>query len=101
MTPAGTVIEWSLCAGEETKRIQVRSALRSNAPIALRDVAVRGGGVAYLPEFVVKADLGSRRLRRILPAWRSPPLTAWALYRSELRGSPRIRAFLEGLTLDT
>lgn len=101
VTPAGTVIQWTLRAGEETKRVEGRAAMRSNAPIALRDVAVSGAGIAYLPEFLVKDDLARRRLRRVLPAWRSPPLTAWALYRTELRGSPRIAAFLEGLTLDS
>lgn len=101
VTPGGTVIQWALRRGDQTQRIETRAALRSNAPIALRDLAIDGAGPAYLPEFLVKDDLALRRLRRVLPEWRSAPLTAWALYRSELRGSPRIRAFLDGLTLET
>jgi hypothetical protein len=32
-----------------------------------------------------------------LPEWSSAPLMAWAIYRSELRGAPRLRAFLDAL----
>jgi DNA-binding transcriptional LysR family regulator len=71
--------------------------LRSNAPIALRDLAIAGTGIAYLPEFLVEEDLAAGRLRRVLPAWTSRPLMAWAVHRAELRGTARLRAFLDVL----
>ena len=98
VTPAGSVIQWTLRRGAELQTIQVRAAMRSNAPLALRDLAIQGTAAAYLPEFVVADDLARRRLRRVLPEWASPPVNAWAVYRTELRGVPRLRAFLEALT---
>ena len=55
------------------------------------------GSIAYLPDWLVSEELESGRLRRVLPAWSSAAITAWAVYRAELRGSPRVRAFLEAL----
>jgi DNA-binding transcriptional LysR family regulator len=54
-------------------------------------------GVAYLPEWLVADDLVKRRLRRVPPEWSSVGIPAWAVYRAELRASPRIQAFLSAL----
>jgi DNA-binding transcriptional LysR family regulator len=98
VTPAGTVIPWSLSQqGGDAKIIEVSGRIRTNAPSALRDLAVAGAGIAYLPDWLVAADLESGSLRRVLPEWSSTVLMAWAIYRSELRGAPRLRAFLEAL----
>lgn len=99
VTPAGSVVPWSLASEDELCTIQVRGGLRSSAPTALRDLAIDSAGIAYLPDFLVKEDLAQRRLRRVLPEWSSPPITAWAVHRSELRGTPRLRAFLDGISV--
>jgi DNA-binding transcriptional LysR family regulator len=97
VTPAGTTFRWHLRRGDDDQTIDVRGPLRSNAPVALRSLAVDGGGLAYLPDWVVAPELASGRLRRVLPEWSSPPLMAWAIYRAELRSAPRLRAFLDAL----
>jgi DNA-binding transcriptional LysR family regulator len=102
LTTAGTVVRWTLRregkGGEpEERTIDVRGQLRTNAPLALRDLSIDGLGVAYLPEWLVAEELDKGRLRRVLPEWSSAPITAWAIYRAELRGVPRIRAFLAAL----
>lgn len=97
VTPAGTVVRWSLRRREEAETVDVRGHLRTNAPSALRDLAVDGAGIAYVPDFLVTDDLAQGRLRRVLPEWASPPITAWAIYRAELRGAPRLRAFLDAM----
>jgi len=100
VTPAGAIVRWQLCRGSETEIVEVRGHVRSNAPIALRDLAVDGGGIAYVPDLLVEADLAAGRLQRVLPGWASSPLMAWAIYRAELRGAPRLRAFLDLLPRD-
>ena len=100
VTPAGMVVPWTLRrrdSTDEPRTIEVRGQLRTNAPSALRDLALDGAGIAYLPDWLVSEELESGRLRRVLPAWSSAAITAWAVYRAELRGSPRVRAFLEAL----
>jgi DNA-binding transcriptional LysR family regulator len=100
VTPAGSVVRWRLRRGAEEQTIDVRGRVRTNAPIALRDLAVDGAGIAYLPDWLVTDDLARGRLRRVLPDWCSPSITAWALYRAELRGAPRLRAFLDAMPGD-
>jgi DNA-binding transcriptional LysR family regulator len=98
VTPAGSVIPWSLSRdGGPVQTIEVDGRIRTNAPSALRDLALGGAGIAYLPDWLVAAELEAGTLRRVLPQWSSAPIMAWAVYRAELRGAPRLRAFLEVL----
>lgn len=100
VTPAGIVVPWflGLDGGREgTRAIDVHGRLRSNAPSALRDLALQGAGVAFLPDWLVAHDIQRGKLRRVLPKWSSAPITAWLIHRAELRGAPRIRAFLDAL----
>ena len=98
VTPAGTRIRWQLERGDDAVTVDVRGRIRSHAPIALRDLAVEGAGIAYLPGWLVDDDLARGRLRRVLPEWSAPMLTAWAVYRAELRGAPRLQAFLAAIS---
>jgi len=77
--------------------VEVRGRLRTNTPSALRDLAIDGAGIAFLPDWLVAPALAQNDLRRVLPDWSSLPITAWAIYRSELRGNARLKAFLEAL----
>lgn len=99
VTPAGTVVPWFLgSAGREGSRaIELHGRIRSNAPSALRDLALDGAGIAFLPDWLVAEDIELGKLRRVLPEWSSSPITAWLIHRAELRGAPRIRAFLEAM----
>ena len=100
VTPAGSVIPWTLRhadAGHITKTVEVDGRLRTNAPSALRDLAIDGAGIAYLPDWLVAEALERGTLRRVLPGWSSASITAWAIHRLELRGAPRLRAFLDAL----
>ena len=98
VTLAGAIVKWWLRRANEDRTIDVHGQLRSNAPIALRDLAVEGAGLAYLPDFLVEDDLAAGRLKRVLPEWASPPWQAVAIHRAELRGAPRLRAFLDAVT---
>jgi DNA-binding transcriptional LysR family regulator len=99
ITPAGTMVQWTLGRNDQLETVEVQGSLRSSAPTALRDLAVDGAGIAYLPDFLVADDLRQGRLRRLLPDWSSPPIAAWAIHRAELRGAPRLRAFLDGISV--
>lgn len=82
--------------GSETA-VEVRGALRCNAPYALRDACVAGLGVALLPAWLVEDDVTAGRLRVVLRAYETPAVAVSALYRTELRGAPRVRAFVDHL----
>jgi len=100
VTPAGNVVRWALARAtqpEVATSVEVRGRLRTNTPSALRDLAIDGAGIAFLPDWLVAPALAQNDLRRVLPDWSSLPITAWAIYRSELRGNARLKAFLEAL----
>lgn len=72
-------------------------AFRSNALHAIRDLAVKGVGVALLPEWLVMNDVRRRALRVILPGWQSEPVPVNAIHRNKQWGEPRLRAFVDHL----
>jgi DNA-binding transcriptional LysR family regulator len=88
---------WSLFGKEREARVGLNAVFRSNAPWALRALAVDGAGIAMLPVWFVAEQLDGGSLRLVLPAWETPRVTVRALHRREERGAARIRAFVEHL----
>lgn len=98
--PAGPAQRWSLVSGEAHQDTPVRGALSCNAPMALRQWALEGAGVALLPDWLVAGDIAAGALSRVLPDWSTPKISCWALSRADLRGSPAVRALLAALAPD-
>jgi DNA-binding transcriptional LysR family regulator len=88
---------WILVRGAEEAHVQVPIHLISTAPLVLLEAARGGMGAALLPTWLVADDLRRGRLVQLAPGWASPPVTVWSMYRSTLRGTPAVRAFLEAL----
>ena len=97
LTDAGPIARWRFERAQEQREIAVCSRLRLSSPIALRDAALRGLGIAWIPDWLVEADVRAGKLRRLFDGWSSPRANAWALYRVEARSSPLIRAFLSAI----
>jgi DNA-binding transcriptional LysR family regulator len=99
----GPLTTWSFERGSELEQVQVqvRGALRVSAPIAVRELARAGLGVALLPEWLVQEDLKQQRLVRLLEDFQTPLLSAWAIHRTELRGVARVRALISALRDET
>lgn len=85
---------WRFSRGDDAIDVSPRERLRCNAPIALRDWARAGAGIALLPDWLAGDDRG---LTRLLTDWSVPPVQVWALHRLELRGAPRVRAVIDAL----
>ena len=77
--------------------MRLNAVFRSNAPSALRALAIDGAGIAMLPAWFVDEDLERRALRLVLPGWETEPVAVRALHRRERRGSARVRALVEHL----
>lgn len=73
----------------------------SNNAEILRDIALAGGGIGLLPDWLVDDDIDSGRLTALFDPWSVNPDQASsaisALYLPNQRGSRRIAAFLEFL----
>jgi DNA-binding transcriptional LysR family regulator len=93
----GASSRWTLADGHEERHAEVRGPIRTTTPTVLRDLAHASLGIAFLPEWLVADDLEAGALRRVLAPWTSLPVTAWAIHRTEQRGSRRIQALLDVL----
>ena len=74
---------------------QGRSRLRLDSGEALREAAVAGLGLAFLPHFVVAADLDKGRLRHLLPGFDGGHAIITAIYPSRRLLEPRVRRFID------
>jgi len=65
--------------------------------VVLRAAARAGLGVARLPESVVREELGSGALKRVLPGWNSPQGILHVVFPSRRGMLPAVRAFIDFL----
>jgi DNA-binding transcriptional LysR family regulator len=65
--------------------------------VVLHQAVLAGLGVARLPESVVRADLKSGALVRVLPAWRSPQGIVHVVFPTRRGMLPAVRAFIDFL----
>jgi DNA-binding transcriptional LysR family regulator len=72
-----------------------RSRLRLDSGDALRDAAVSGLGIAFLPEFLVASDLAAGRLQRVLPELELGEVSIAAIYPTKRLLEPRVRRFID------
>jgi DNA-binding transcriptional LysR family regulator len=93
----GPMATWSFARRGASQTVTVPSPIAITAPLAVRDVALAGHGIAWLPLWLVEEDLARHRLKRVLPEWLGAPMTVWAVFRVELRSAVRVRALIDAL----
>ncbi|MDK1489837.1 LysR family transcriptional regulator [Sinorhizobium sp. 7-81] len=72
-----------------------RSRLRLDSGEAIRDAAIAGLGIAFLPEFLVAEDLAAGRLRQVLPYLEADDAKIVTLYPNKRLLEPRVRRFID------
>lgn len=92
---------WNFRQEDSETRVPVNGHFRSNNVEVLHDIALAGGGIGLLPDWLVDADVASGRLTALFGEWSVNPDQAssaiFALYLPNQRGSRRIAAFLDFL----
>jgi DNA-binding transcriptional LysR family regulator len=88
---------WTLQCDDREARVEPNVLFRSNALYAIRELALEGAGIALLPDWLVEDDVARGSLRVVLPGWEAGLVTVNALHRTEHRGAPRVRTFIEHL----
>ncbi len=89
-----TTTTWSFSRG---RRIAVSGALTIDNGDALRQVALEGHGIVYLPTFLVAEDLRTGRLVSILARHVDAKGGAFAVYPESRHLSPKVRALIDAL----
>ncbi|WNG17523.1 LysR family transcriptional regulator [Cystobacter fuscus] len=76
-------------------KVEGRGRLRLDSGEAIRDAAVAGLGIAYLPGFLVDEDLASGRLKALLPSCEQVDVPIMAIYPSKRHLPAKVRRFID------
>ncbi|WP_438006928.1 LysR family transcriptional regulator [Sorangium sp. So ce321] len=76
-------------------KAQGRSRLRLDSGEALRDAAVAGLGIAFLPDFLVAEDVAAGRLQQVLPYLEAEEVKIVTIYPTRRLLEPRVRRFID------
>jgi DNA-binding transcriptional LysR family regulator len=94
-------IVWELaCDGEPTAQVPVQPRALIGDMVALRSLLLRVGGVAQLPDYLVRADLAEGRLERVLPSWSARDSIATILLPARRGIAPGARALADFIAAD-
>lgn len=84
--------EWTFERNGETIVQRVRGSVKANNGDLLRALAVAGQGIIFQPEFIVRNELSTGELVRILDSYQPLPRAAFAIYPSSRFIPTRVRA---------
>lgn len=75
--------------------LRVSPVLISEGVASIREAVRAGLGVAVLPDWLIREDLLSRRLVRVLPQWNAKDLPVHVVYAGARLLPTRVRAFID------
>ncbi|MDO5103065.1 MAG: LysR family transcriptional regulator [Lautropia sp.] len=79
----------------EALPVRLVADLAFDTTLAVKEAVLAGAGLAVLPDYVVRAELASGRLCRLLPQWQLPKGDIHAVFPSSRYRQPRVRAFID------
>jgi DNA-binding transcriptional LysR family regulator len=88
---------WEFIVDGVRTSLDVEGPLRSNNGEVLRDSAIAGLGIAYLPDFIVAGSVDAGLLVEVLVPYMPPPNALHAVYPRHRESSVTIRAFTQFL----
>lgn len=89
-------VAWELaCDDEPSVAVALQPRALIGDMVALRTLLLRHGGVAQLPDYLVRADLAAGRLERVLPAWNARPSIATILLPARRGVAPAAQALAD------
>ena len=90
---------WRFTRGDEKAEVSISSQFSANEATALMRAALAGGGIALQPTYLASPHLADGRLQVLLPDWKLPGMSIYALYTSRRHLPPAVRAFLDFLVV--
>ncbi|MBB2998692.1 LysR family transcriptional regulator [Paraburkholderia tropica] len=88
---------WEFMVGGVRTPFEVHGPLRANNGEVIRDAAIAGLGICYLPDFIVAGSVDAGVLVEVLEDYMPPPNALHALYPQHREASVTIRAFTQYL----
>lgn len=90
--------EWRFKSPEGQRAVQVAGNMKSNSVNALRLAAALGQGLILMPDFLVRSDLKSHKLVRVLTEFCTPEMAINAIYLHRQHLATNVRSFLDLVT---
>jgi DNA-binding transcriptional LysR family regulator len=94
----GTNDHWRFKDNHHTRTLGIRGRVRCNSGIVLLDAALKGMGLAQLPDYYVQDYLQDGRLVEVLSHFRDDREGVWALYPQNRHLSPKVRLLVDFLS---
>ena len=88
---------WLFHSGDQVRAFEIDPFVRANSALALRELCLRGSGIAYTPRFVVDADIRRGGLVPLLAAYPSPVYALHAVLPAGRALAPKVRVFVDYL----
>lgn len=89
--------DWTLIKDGTPTKARVEGVVAVNALTVLKDAALAGAGIAYLPEFLVQQHIDGGALVRLLPDWNGIKVPISFIYPSPNSVTGQLRAFINVL----
>lgn len=93
----GRQVQWRFVGQGKAQVVTVCGRMRANNGDLLREAAIAGMGVTYLPTFIVGEALAAGRLVPLLEAFAPPPLQLSAVYPQHRQSARPVQALIEFL----
>jgi DNA-binding transcriptional LysR family regulator len=93
----GRQVQWRFAGPGKPLTVNVTGRMRVNNGEVLRDAAIAGLGITYLPAFIVGSALKDGRLVEVLEDLRPEPLTLSAVYPQHRQSSRPVQVLVEFL----
>lgn len=89
---------WLFCMNGKIKELYINAKIRVNNSLDLKELALSGAGIAYLPSFLISEELQNKQLVAILKDIQAPKYPAYLLYPEKSNMSKKVKLGLEFLT---
>lgn len=89
--------DWRLMVDGVLKAIPVKATIKADSSMILKELAIQGLGIVYLPSFTVSDALADKRLKPILKNNWPEPLPIYALFPRRKGSSKKIGVIIQAL----
>jgi LysR family transcriptional activator of dmlA len=88
---------WKLTRGNKVMIPEIAFQIVTSDPGVHLELAIKGAGIAVLPEWMARRPEMARVLSPVLPSWRPAPINLCALYTGSAKFTPKVKVFLDFL----
>ena len=93
--PSGATLKWVLKGPTGKKEHTPRGRIVVNHLLSLKESALKGLGLALIPNHIVRAELENKELKAVCPDWQAPANPVHLIFAGQKFLSPKMRAFID------